>query len=73
MVNNYDVSGLDTHELGVWVCEYLVNIVTWWAVGLVSRTRVVTYCHDVEAIRAIITLQERGTAWRVGRSENSER
>ena len=50
-----------------------MNIVTRWAVGLVSRTGVVTYCHDVEAIIAIITLQERGTAWRVGRSENSER
>ena len=52
-----------------------MNIVTQWAVGLVSRTGVVTYCHDVEVIIAIIiiTLQERGTAWRVGRSENSER
>ena len=39
-----------------------MNIVTRWAVVLVTRTHAVTYCHDVEVIIAIITLQERGSA-----------
>ena len=43
---------------GLWV----VNSVTLWAVVLVTRTHAVTYCHDVEVIIAIITLQERGSA-----------
>ena len=39
-----------------------MNIVTRWAVVLVTWTDVVTYCHNVEVIIAIITLQERGSA-----------
>ena len=39
-----------------------MNSVTRWAVGLVTWTHAVTYCHDTEVIIAIITLQERGIA-----------